>query len=752
MRACEEAAVAGVLERAGTGEDGVLLIDGEPGTGKSTLLTRAAAQASTRGFGLATGGAEELDRLIPLNPILSAFDDMPAEDDPASEGLETRLERLRIHMEKRMATGPLLVTLDDLHWADPATLMAVRTLQCRLSSRPLAWILARSTGGQRHEAERLFDVLERHGAHRMTLGPLPDEAVARIVADLLDARPEPELLAFASGAGGNPYLLVELVDGLRDEGAVEVAGGCARLLSPVLPRRVRVLVRHRLDGLGREARHLVEAAAVLGRSFSPDDVSELLGASPAMLLPALEEALAAGLLVAVRDDLAFRHELVWRAVLTGLPRPLRLALCHQAERCSGRADRLGGPDDFGRFGRFGHFGHGGAGDRDSSDISEISDGVAAGQERFALALLLADARRPDEARSLLGTAPATPPASATAPAPAAETGWTDADRARGQAVLRARTALASGRLDEAAADARTCLRADGTPATGLIGSLAASVLVTVALRRGDLRAALAHAPARSPGHPSVRACPGGDDLIRSMASGRVTEAGEGAERAMEQMLRDDVYSGLARHPWVLAGEPGCAVWLVRVALRTGDLRRAELVATALDRLPAGHPGVPRAGVSHARGLIDGDPRALALAADRAADPWSRASAEEDLGVLLCRTGDQAAGIESLNRALAGYGESAATRDTARVRRRLRQEGVRRRHWSYADRPVTGWDSLTDTERAVSLLVAQGWTNRQVAEQMFISVHTVAFHLRQIFRKLDIRSRVELTRLAVEHSA
>jgi DNA-binding CsgD family transcriptional regulator len=82
--------------------------------------------------------------------------------------------------------------------------------------------------------------------------------------------------------------------------------------------------------------------------------------------------------------------------------------------------------------------------------------------------------------------------------------------------------------------------------------------------------------------------------------------------------------------------------------------------------------------------------------------------------------------------------------------------VRRRHWTYSDRPVSGWASLTETERRASELVAQGLTNRKVADQMFVSVHTVAFHvhtvafhLRQVFRKLDIGSRVELTRLAVE---
>jgi DNA-binding CsgD family transcriptional regulator len=84
-----------------------------------------------------------------------------------------------------------------------------------------------------------------------------------------------------------------------------------------------------------------------------------------------------------------------------------------------------------------------------------------------------------------------------------------------------------------------------------------------------------------------------------------------------------------------------------------------------------------------------------------------------------------------------------------VRRRLRRLGVRRLRWAVQTRPSTGWPSLTGTECTVSELVAQGSTNQQVAEQMFISVHTVAFHLRQVFRKLGISSRVELARIAAE---
>ncbi len=64
----------------------------------------------------------------------------------------------------------------------------------------------------------------------------------------------------------------------------------------------------------------------------------------------------------------------------------------------------------------------------------------------------------------------------------------------------------------------------------------------------------------------------------------------------------------------------------------------------------------------------------------------------------------------------------------------------------------GWESLTDTERSVIELVAQGLTNREAAERLFLSHHTVGFHLRSIYRKLGVTSRVEVTRLALEHEA
>jgi DNA-binding CsgD family transcriptional regulator len=115
------------------------------------------------------------------------------------------------------------------------------------------------------------------------------------------------------------------------------------------------------------------------------------------------------------------------------------------------------------------------------------------------------------------------------------------------------------------------------------------------------------------------------------------------------------------------------------------------------------------------------------------------------------TGHEAA-RDALEQALGMYERTGAERDAARVRSRLRDLGVRHRHWTHAERPDTGWPSLTDTERHVACIVAEGLTNAQVADRLFVSPHTVDFHLRKIFRKLCIRSRIELARLVLERDS
>jgi DNA-binding CsgD family transcriptional regulator len=103
----------------------------------------------------------------------------------------------------------------------------------------------------------------------------------------------------------------------------------------------------------------------------------------------------------------------------------------------------------------------------------------------------------------------------------------------------------------------------------------------------------------------------------------------------------------------------------------------------------------------------------------------------------------------LSTALDRYATLGAIWDVGRVRRRLRAVGVHRRLGATAP-PREGWEALTDTELSVVRKVAEGRTNREVAEQLFVSPHTVSTHLRHSFAKLGVNSRVELARLFVEN--
>jgi DNA-binding CsgD family transcriptional regulator len=201
-------------------------------------------------------------------------------------------------------------------------------------------------------------------------------------------------------------------------------------------------------------------------------------------------------------------------------------------------------------------------------------------------------------------------------------------------------------------------------------------------------------------------------------------------------------------------DPEGAVLLVRGALAGGDRRKAAELACQTQRLAAGTRGDRdmSAAAEHARGLVEEDAAAIEHAAGRYADARGRAGALEDAGNARAARGEQDQATILLGQAHALYTELGSARGTARVRSGLRELGVRLRHWTHADRPSFGWGSLTDTERRIADLVAEGLSNRQVAARMFLSTHTVAFHLRHVFWKLGVTSRVQLARLAAEQAS
>jgi len=909
----ERRIVRDLLWRAQQEVGGVVLVEGEPGIGRSLLLREAAGMAAGEGFSLAAGEADRLGRALPFFALRTALGEPFARliaDDPErdlSDAPGWWISQMGAHLEQRAAATPVLVCLDDLQWASPATLAALRTLPRELKCHPVAWLLARASTPQQ-DAEYLFGLLEKDGAVHVTLGPLDDDAMAALVTSAFGSPPDQALLALACGAAGNPALLTELIGGLGDDKAVRVTGDRAVLVSTRMPRRVRRVAQRWLDGLSNQARHLLATAAVLGPSFRLEDAAEMLGETPATLLPTVEEAMNTGIMTAAGNAFSFRHELLRRAVADMIPRPARAALHSQygqillsrgetaalaaghllqaahpgdpaslvsldtaaaqalgsapqtaadlalraleltpsadpgalsravaateALAAAGRLDQAARlaqdtlakplppvaeaglrcalssvlsargqardaarqaemalarpqlPDGLreealtmhllalagARDGLAGpladtiladpsqHDGHAVVAALaaraviawDNGQISEavglLRDAARSGagispdarhpQPLLALAAALVDLRQLEEADGILRAADH--PALHDIPGHA------------GLSILRARIHLANGRLPEADVAGLAALASAETLGAAGYVSTARCVLAVIALRRGDIAVAAEHIAGRSapmPHFPGLYA-----RAEATLARAQITEARDGPAAVISHIRQAG--AGLPAWQGLLAGDPALAAWLARTSLAAGDQALASQVTGTAVALAGANPGFPAlaAAAAHSQGLVTCDAGLLAEAAAQHPDSWGRASATEDLAVLLASTAKDHA-IRHLNAALDGYRQTGADRDQARIRRRLRELGVRHRHWSTpATRPVVGWDSLTDTEQAVSRLVAQGLNNNQVAARMYISTHTVAHHLRQAFRKLQIASRVELARIVIEEAA
>jgi DNA-binding CsgD family transcriptional regulator len=327
------------------------------------------------------------------------------------------------------------------------------------------------------------------------------------------------------------------------------------------------------------------------------------------------------------------------------------------------------------------------------------------------------------------------------------------EHAGGPAALRARLALRRGHTDDARAEAEQALRACGQAGDRSHAQLARSVLAVVALRGADPVGAARHlALCQAEGGPGERARPAAHlDWLAFLVATDAMEAGP----ALAVLGRD--FAGLADRPSLYLEEASAAPWLVRLALEAGQPTLAAAVVARISevagRMPDTGPGAAmlRATAGYARALAGRDVDALGRVRRDQLDPWTAALAAEDHGAGLLREnagrGAPSCAADSLQAALSAFTAMGAHREAARLRSTLRRIGIRRRPVGAATRApdAAGWAALTDIERTVAHLVGRGLTNHQASRQVFLSPHTVNYHLRQIFRKLGVRSRVEIAR-------
>jgi DNA-binding CsgD family transcriptional regulator len=338
-RDAELQVVADALTQTRTGHGAIILVEGRGGFGKTRFLAEVAAMGRRAGIRVGSGAIDSANRLLPLGALFAAMfeGDQPLLDRDALRDLHSlpeqrywMLDELAELLEQAALDGPLMLCHDDMQWADGACLAGVRALPARLITLPIVWVFAYRADSApvdvRHELTRL----ERLGARHVEMGALDEAAIEQVIADTVGGVPEPALLEVAERSPGSPFLLVELLLGLLEEGLIQTESGCARLVEARLPARVRDSMRDRLSRMTPLARRVAAVASVLDFKVSFERLAAMLDLSPADLLSPVDELLAADLFVEAGGDLIFRHDLIREAVAGTLPGTAREALQRQA--------------------------------------------------------------------------------------------------------------------------------------------------------------------------------------------------------------------------------------------------------------------------------------------------------------------------------------------------------------------------------------------------------------------------------------
>ncbi len=349
----------------------MVLLGGEPGSGKSRLVREFAAEAARDGalvlygacdavvrtpygpFAQAVGrlarvidprelraalgdGAGELTRLLPalstvVGPLPAA---VSADPDTERHRLHTAVTDLLNGISRRR---PVLLVVEDGHWADASTLLLLRHLgRSPWAGRVLLFATFRDTEADLPEAlaHTLADLRRADDVVRLSVGGLSDEEVDEFVKRTTGGALGPALPEIARAisdlTGGNPFLVCELWRALIETSVIEMLDGRVRLARPLAalgtPESVREVVSQRLTRLASTTTGLLELAATTGTGFELDLMRRGSGLSESELVSALDEALRSGIIEELpRTRMAYRftHELVRRAVydrLTGVRR------------------------------------------------------------------------------------------------------------------------------------------------------------------------------------------------------------------------------------------------------------------------------------------------------------------------------------------------------------------------------------------------------------------------------------------------
>ena len=199
-----------------------------------------------------------------------------------------------------------------------------------LASLPIAWFLAARPQQGPPPIIRTLAELAADGAETISLPPLDDAAVAQIAWDQLGAPPDNTLLAMLAGVQGNPFLLVDLLAGLRDEALVSYQAGRAGLIESRVPHRVEVGLRQRLTRLDAHRFPCRIGCGVARKEYPLEQIAALAELPVAELLEPIQEVIDGEIFVSVGNKLAFQHDLTRDAIRSLVAVAARRALDRQA--------------------------------------------------------------------------------------------------------------------------------------------------------------------------------------------------------------------------------------------------------------------------------------------------------------------------------------------------------------------------------------------------------------------------------------
>jgi predicted ATPase len=373
-REAERAVLRRLLERALGGEGGVAMIGGALGVGKTRIAAEFAAEASARGFTTLVGSCYDRENSLPFNPYVeileSAMAQSPSQDsfraalgDDAGEMARLMPQLRRIFpdippplelspeqsrkilfdavvelLSRTAASGPIMLLLEDLHWADEGTLSLLNHI-ARSISRTAVLIVGTFRDNEIDSAgplaQTLDELLRVHMLERISLRGLPHDAVAGMIRALSGKEPPPAVVnLIQSGTDGNPFFIEELYRHLVERGKLMDDEGNFRkdfdLEEVDVPQSLRLVIGRRLARLSDGARKILAPAAIIGRSFTFDLLEASTDMDADSLLDCVEEAEKAGLIYSTlgypEASFQFSHELIRNAVLSDLSAPRRQRL------------------------------------------------------------------------------------------------------------------------------------------------------------------------------------------------------------------------------------------------------------------------------------------------------------------------------------------------------------------------------------------------------------------------------------------